>query len=333
MNNSDRPLGAAEPRIRKRPRCGLFLSMHRRFFGSAACLLVLLATLRAQTSPWPFPSKSATPAPAKSSVSSISTAFWNIRWFPGGRPNAYPAEENRQMRSVHQDIAKLDVDIIGLEEVRDFQSAELAVKPLPGFKVDVCSNFPAREGQHETQQVAIVSRLEPMSAWYELWKPARAMTPPRGFAFAAYQIAPKQLLLVYALHLKSNRGETVENIAIREESLRQLVEHMRAMQQAYGSMGSLSWIVGGDFNTAPDDPRLKAEKTITSLTSAGFRWSWENIPIANRITLPPDKRFPAACFDHIYYRGLKLRKAEVINTAAKSSDHRAVRAEFALPQG
>ena len=47
----------------------------------------------------------------------------------------------------------------------------------------------------------------------ELWKPAGALTPPRGFAFAAYQIAPRQLLLVYALHLKSNRGEMVEDIA------------------------------------------------------------------------------------------------------------------------
>ncbi len=306
--------------------------MHRRFFAPVSWLLPLLAatTLPAQTSPWPFPSRSATPAAANSSGTSVATAFWNIRWFPGGRPNAYPGEENRQIRSVHDDIVKLNADIIGFEEVRDFQSAELAIKPLPGFKVDVCSNFLPREGQHETQQVAIVSRLQPISAWYELWKPASAITPPRGFGFAAYQLAPKQLLLVYALHLKSNRGEMVEDIAIREESMRQLIEHMKAMQRAYGSLGSLSWIVGGDFNTTPDDSRFKAEKTMFSLTSAGFRWGWENIPMANRITLPPEKRFPAACFDHIYYRGLNLRKAELINTAAKSSDHRAIRAAFDL---
>ena len=65
--------------------------------------------------------------------------------------------------------------------------------------------------------------LEPMSAWAEEWKAGSAITPPRGFAFAAYQIAPKQLLLVYGLHLKSNRGQLVEDIAIREESMRQLL--------------------------------------------------------------------------------------------------------------
>ena len=185
-------------------------------------------------------------------------------------------------------------------------------------------------GNPDVEAIGIVSRLEPMSAWFELWRPASAITPPRGFAFAAYEIAPRQLLLVYALHLKSNRGEMVEDIAIREESIRQLVAHMEAMQQAYGSLGSLSWIVGGDFNTAPDDPRFQAEKTTSSLTSAGFRWAWENVPMANRITLPPDKRFPAACFDHIYYRGLSLQKAEAIETARDSSDHRAIRAAFDL---
>src|SRR5205085_8240424 len=111
-------------------------------------------------------------------------------------------------------------------------NAALAVKPLNGFKVDVCSNFPPREGQTETQNVAIVSRLEPMSAWFEMWKPGQAITPPRGFAFAAYQLKPKQVLLVYALHLKSNRGEVTEDIGIREESARQLAEHMTDMNKA-----------------------------------------------------------------------------------------------------
>ena len=265
------------------------------------------------------------------SGASVNVAFWNIKWFPGGRPNAYPAEEARQIRAVHEDIGKLAADVIGFEEVRDWESAALAIKPLAGFKVDVCSTFPPREGQAETQQVAIVSRLQPMSAWAEEWNGGGAITPPRGFAFAAYEIAPKRLLLVYALHLKSNRGELVENVAIREESMRQLLAHMKAMEAAYSKLGSLTWVVGGDYNTAPDDPRFKEEKTTRRLTDQGFKWCWEGMPLEQRVTLPPDKRFPAACFDHIYYRGATLRKAEVVETAQASSDHRAVRAEFTLP--
>ncbi|HMJ05164.1 MAG TPA: endonuclease/exonuclease/phosphatase family protein [Chthoniobacterales bacterium] len=258
----------------------------------------------------------------------IRAAFWNIKWFPGGRPNAYPGEEMRQIRAVHADIGKLAADVIGFEEVRDWNSAALAIQPLPGFKVDVCSNFPPREGQTETQQVAIVSRLQPMSAWAEEWKSGGPISPPRGFAFAAYEIAPRKLLLVYALHLKSNRGELVENIAIREESMRQLIVHMKEMETVYTKLGALAWIVGGDFNTAPDDPRFRNDRTTEPLTASGFGWCWQNIPLADRITMPPDKRFPAACFDHLFHRGLQLRKAEAIATSAASSDHHAIRAEL-----
>lgn len=217
----------------------------------------------------------------------------------------------------------MNADIIALEEVRDYEHASLAVKSLAGFKVDVCSHFPPREGQNEAQQVAITSRLQPLSAWSELWKPAGAIVPPRGFSFAAYQLAPRQILLVYALHLKSNRGEIHEDIRIREESMQQLVAHLKAMNGAYSKLGSLSWIVGGDFNTAPDEPRFAREKTIATLRADGFRWCWEGIPFHSRVTVPGDLRYPAASFDHIFYRGATLLKAWVANTSPQSSDHRA----------
>ncbi len=269
--------------------------------------------------------------PAAVGANAFSVAFWNVKWFPGGRPNAYRGEEVRQTRAVHADIAKLGADVIGFEEVRDWDSAALAVEPLLGFKVDVCSTFPPREGQDVSQQVAIVSRLQPISAWAEEWKSGGMITPPRGFAFAAYQLAPSKLLLVYALHLKSNRGELVENVAIREESMRQLTAHMKDMEAAYAKLGSITWIIGGDYNTAPDDERFQKERTIAGLTSVGFKWTWEGMPLAQRVTLPPDKRFPAACFDHIYYKGATLRKAEALPTTDASSDHRAIRAEFTHP--
>src|SRR6476469_54807 len=224
-----------------------------------------------------------TPTP---SSTSIGATFWNVQWFPGRRPNASHNEENRQVRAVHADLGQLNSDIIALEEIRDWNYATLAVKPLPGFKVDVISNFPPREGQNEAQQVAITSRLQPLSAWSELWKPAGAVIPPRGFAFAAYQLAPRQLLLIYALHLKSNRGEIHEDMRIREESMRQLVAHMNAMNNAYGKLGGLSWIVGGDFNTAPDELRFASEKTLSSLRAGHFEWCWEGIPFNSRITVP-----------------------------------------------
>src|SRR5437764_14156773 len=154
---------------------------------------LLVAPLHAQN-----PSLSPTPR---------TLTFWNVQWFPGRRPNASRAEENRQIKAVHADLAPLNSDIVALEEIRDYDHAALAVKPLPGFKVDVCSSFPPREGQNEAQQVAITSRLQPLTAGPECGTPSAAIVPQRGFAFAADQRAPLQLLLLYALHLKSNRGE------------------------------------------------------------------------------------------------------------------------------
>ena len=264
------------------------------------------------------------PAPA------VRVAFWNIQWFPGRHPFATASSERTQTASVHRDMHKINPDVLGMEEVRDFSKATMAVSPLAGMKVDVISNFPPREGQDVGQQVAIASRFQPLSAWIEMWKPNGALVPPRGFAFAAYEVAPRHILLVYAIHLKSNRGEVSEDIAIREESVRQLTAHMHTMNDAYSKLGPVSCIVGGDFNTAPDDSRFAREKTTRMLHDNGFSWCWQEIPFPRRITLPADKLFPAACFDHIFVRNGKIDSARVIEMSRKSSDHNAIFAEVQL---
>jgi endonuclease/exonuclease/phosphatase (EEP) superfamily protein YafD len=268
--------------------------------------------------------------PSPPSAPTIRVAFWNIQWFPGRHPNASPIAEQRQITAVQRDMRMIDADVIGIEEARDFSKAAIAVASRPGFKVDVCSNFPPREDQNVAQQVAIASRLTPISAWVELWKRNGALLPPRGFAFAVYQIAPGRLLFVYAVHLKSNRGEISEDIAIREESMRQLNAHMEAMNRAYGRLGLITWMVGGDFNTSLDDSRFQTETTARGLIGTGFSWCWQNVPQSERVTLPPDKFFPSACFDHIFFRNARLMSARVVSTSRQSSDHRAIVAAFEL---
>jgi endonuclease/exonuclease/phosphatase family metal-dependent hydrolase len=211
-----------------------------------------------------------TPTPPAALPQTVRVAFWNIQWFPGRHPNASVASERTQIASVHRDIRRINADVIGMEEVRDFDNATIAVSPLSGFKIDVVSDFPPREGQDVGQQVAIASRLPPLSAWFEMWKPNGPLVPPRGFAFAAYELAPRSVLLFYAIHLKSNRGEISEDMAIREESMQQLVAHIHQMNDAYGKLGNVSCVVGGDFNTAPDDRRFVDETTTRTLRDNGF---------------------------------------------------------------
>ena len=269
--------------------------------------------------------------PTTASPKTIKVVFWNIQWFPGRGPNPTQSQEAKQIASVHRDIEKIDADVSEWKRYAISPTRASRCSHLQNFKVDVCSNFPPRPDQKFPQQVAIASRLQAVSAWSEFWKTDGKIVPPRGFAFAAYDIAPKQLLLVYALHLKSNRGSLRENIVMREESIRQLVAHMHAMNDVYGKLGHLAWIVGGDFNTSPDNPKLAAEKTMPALRGEGFSWVWENVPFAKRYTRLPDRRYPPACDDHIFYRGLTLKNAAVLNTSAQSSDHRAIEATFEFP--
>jgi endonuclease/exonuclease/phosphatase (EEP) superfamily protein YafD len=169
-----------------------------------------------------------------------------------------------------------------------------------------------------------------MSAWSELWKSAGAATPPRGFAFAAYEVAPRQLLLVYGVHLKSNLGELTENVAMRRESVRQLQSHMKAMEEVYAKVGNVALVVGGDFNTSLDDPLMATDPSLRELMNGGLLWAWQNVPLGTRMTMPANKNFAATCFDHIFYRGLTLRRAWVGNCSPNSSDHRPVVATFNL---
>jgi endonuclease/exonuclease/phosphatase family metal-dependent hydrolase len=264
-------------------------------------------------------------------IRGFTIAFWNIQWFPGNGPDASSGDEYRQINAVHSDIARIAPDILGMEEVRNFEKASLAVQPLKGFKVDVCANFPPREGQNVAQEPAIASRLQASSAWAEEWKSAGAITPPRGFAFAAYQLQPGQMLLVYCVHFKSNLGEIPEVIAIRQESTRQLLSHIAAMRQAYGKMGQIACVIGGDFNTSLEDNTYAAETTLRDLVKNGFLWAWQSVAPSSRMTLPPSKKFPATCFDHMFYQGLTLRRAAVVSTTPQSSDHHAIVATFDVP--
>jgi len=50
----------------------------------------------------------------------IKIVFWNIQWFPGRGPNPTAGKEARQIASVHRDLMKIDADLLGIEEVRDF---------------------------------------------------------------------------------------------------------------------------------------------------------------------------------------------------------------------
>src|ERR1039457_7253687 len=86
-------------------------------------LLLVIAAFIAEPNSW------SSPVTTDSSPHSVTVAFWNIQWFPGRRPNATRGEESRQIKAVHSDVVQFNADIIGMEEVRDFAHASIAVAP------------------------------------------------------------------------------------------------------------------------------------------------------------------------------------------------------------
>jgi endonuclease/exonuclease/phosphatase family metal-dependent hydrolase len=267
----------------------------------------------------------------------LKVAFWNIEWFPGGHPNPSQAEEKSQIAQVVPEIKDINPDIIGLMEVRNWAAAETAVSGVPNLRVEVCSDFLDDSGSKTLQQQVIASQLPAVGGWWEHWK-AAAIHPKRGFSFAAIQATPGHIVLVYSLHLKSNRGEASENFPMREEAMRQLLDHAAAMEKAYASLGQITVIVGGDFNTSVDDPKFSSEKTIKEIMNAGYTWCWTNKPFADRVTLPTKPStnpnyppWPDACFDHAFVKGAKIISASAPNTSPEASDHRPVVLEIELP--
>ena len=271
----------------------------------------------------------------------LTLTFWNLEWFPGRRPHATEAARQKHVAAVLPVVEGLHPDVLGLEEVNDWAAARIVADHLPGFHVDVCSEYVRPTGAPTGQQIALCSRLPLVGGWWESWQPgADGLQPRRGFAFGVYQLAPGELLLVYGLHLKSNvadePGGAAVNVLMREEGARQLLVHERAMAAAYGRMGRVRLaVVGGDMNTSLDDARFEQETTLRSLLGeGGFLWAWQGVPLERRFTLPAKGRYSAVCFDHQLYRtaddgsAVRVLDASVGDASHDASDHRPVTVKY-----
>lgn len=269
----------------------------------------------------------------------VRLAFWNIEWFPGKRPEATRWEIADHIPLVQNVVREMNPDIMGIVEIRDEASAALAVAPLPRFSVLVCSQFPGRDGGIGFQQLAITSRFPAVSAWAEAWVSKGDVVLPRGFSFAAFPIGSDSMLLVYAVHFKSNRGDIQLNIPAREASSKQLLAHAERMEEIYGkAYKHVSTVFGGDFNTALEDERFASERTLRDLVKAGYEWGWKNVEIEKRTTLPASPQmdpartpFPNASFDHVFVKGAKILSCEAFPSSPLASDHRPVVLTIQVP--
>ena len=267
----------------------------------------------------------------------IRVTTWNLEWFPNGTPKELPAPEQQKRIATAADVLRpLNSDIILLQEVRDYDvCARLGEAIAPHtYHVAICSAFrePFTPGLGK-QQVAILAKEPAQAAWSETWKSMGGVDPPRGFAFAWFKIGGTDIG-VYAVHLKSNlimksdkATETQKNIRKREVAIEQLLNHRRDVIVRAMPMVN-RFIVGGDFNTNLDQTEFAQEKTLPTLTAAGFRNVWEGAPLLQRVTHPGNGPYPNATFDYLFGFNLALTKPRII--PSKASDHYPVTCEFSL---
>lgn len=276
----------------------------------------------------PTPVAAATPAPAPEpqkppEPARLRIVAWNLEWFPGHKPEPTPEAEAEQMAAAKVALTELKPDVLLLEEIRDWESAAALCQAVPGMEVHVVSAF-----QPRPQNQVVASRFPADSTWSESWQASEA-APPRGYSFAAVEIPGPRYLLLYALHLKSNLGELAQNIAMRQEATKQLLKHSQEMLALYGRRGPCAVVIGGDLNTSLDDPKFKEDQTLPALIKAGFHWTHEGVPFAERATIPAKNGFADNCFDHIFTAGLGKPTAKV-QSYPTVSDHNPVVLEVDL---
>jgi endonuclease/exonuclease/phosphatase family metal-dependent hydrolase len=215
---------------------------------------------------------------------SISIVSWNLEWFPGREPGAAPEQRAAHMAAARAELPRINPDIFLGQEIRNWDSFSELCASVPGLEPAVVSAFLLNKRVAE-QQTAVASKLPALAAWHEPWRAATPQ-PPRGFSTATIELPDGRLLLVYSLHLKSNRarGKASEqsNFAQRDESVRQLLAHVREMETVTFRDRLAGIVVGGDFNTNHDGQF--DDHVIELLEAGGFYNTWSGVPAGERHT-------------------------------------------------
>jgi len=276
------------------------------------------------------------PAVAADAPSTIKVVCWNIEWFPGKFRTSTPDQSAAHMALVQSEITRINPDVLLAQEIGSWQAFAELVSAVPGLQPAVVSAFSSEQtGEYWAQQLAIASKLPVLAAWSEPWKAGEKITPRRGFSAIAAQLpGSNQLILFYSVHLKSNRSsndaETQLNFDTRDESVRQLLEHVAAMESVMFKDRVAGVVIGGDFNTNNDGQF--GDRVIRMMEDGGFHNSWGKTQRADRLTWRGDERFEPTTFDFIFTKGLGTPKAALLDVPEGCSDHRPFAIEIELPR-
>lgn len=119
-------------------------------------------------------------------------------------PGAPGGEVAQQLRTL---LENADPDVVSLQGVLDWETADRICKLKPGFRVITCSAFEAKDAATPASQVAIIARDRAMISWVE------SIGDQGGFAYALFQAGSRKLGL---FSLQSSKTTGLPQPAVTE---------------------------------------------------------------------------------------------------------------------
>ena len=274
---------------------------------------------------------------ASSLLLALIVGTWNGQWFPSGRAeHRASAEAERETiqaagRMLADGLARMDPTgredvVLCLNEVRDLKTAEALRQEIgrAGLSVAVVTAYRRRD-RFDQQQDVIMTTLPVAKANWSTWKTHKEAIPPRGYARAEVIVSPAVTTTVYAVHLKSNYGQTSEDIAATNRLKRAFaVEQLLDQERPKRGKFRYPVVIAGDFNADRFAKSFTKETIFQSLEKAGFADAFEGVPLDGRLTHPGTGRFAGGTLDYIYFRGCSVDGSPKVIPALRISDHDAV---------
>lgn len=274
---------------------------------------------------------------ASSLALALVVGVWNGEWFPSGRAEhrANDQVERATIRAAGQmladGISEIDPSgeedvVLCLSEIRDLETAQALCAAIgrTNLSVAVVTAYRRRD-RFDQQQDVVMTTLPVARANWSTWKTHKDAIPPRGYAHADVIVSPAVTATVYAVHLKSNYGQTTEDIAKANRLKRAYaIEQLVAQEKPKRGKFRAPVVIAGDFNADRFSKSSEKDTLFQTLLDAGFVDAFEGVPKDDRITHPGSGRHAGSTLDYIFMRGCRVEIPPKVVPALRISDHDAV---------
>lgn len=267
-------------------------------------------------------------------LAAVTVGTWNGQWFPSGRAEhrGTPEAEARTIeaagRMLREGLARADPSgtndvVLCLNEIRGPEEARALCSAvgMSNLHVVATSRYRRRD-RFDQQQDVIASTLPVVDSNWSRWKVAGAKTPPRGYVRARLLFSPAVTATVYAVHLKSNYGQTNDDIAYTNRVKRSLAAgQLLEQERVKRGKPAVPVIVAGDFNADRWGGCADVDTLFVPFSDAGFSNALELLPASERTTHPGRGKWGGSALDYIMYRGLEPKRLPVVAPSFGLSDH------------